>query len=990
MIPVEHKPFVEGSPAFAGDEQAWVDRMLNEGIHAPAAELPGCQWYMPGSIVKQDPFDLRTGPAGIPDGERPYMIVAEGPSFGDHNSRRVLASDVGKILKSALEDAGLDTADVYFTTIVKFPKPLNASTYKACWTKPGWSYFLEEFKRVNPRAVLFLGSAAAKIAFGQKATLQTCRGQILNFHGKRATVATSHLNFVSNTAGLPVLVKELAFFRKMGYDPDVAPHDGMTYLDRNYEVLDTKAKIKNAVRRVVDDPTITRISFDIESGNDTGRPEHDYVITFQWSDGPKRGKVIPLYVERKERMVPELHTSGKQKGEKVLDENGNVVMVPEYGGSGVSHKCEGDKVEHYDYAVKYIRKLFACRRLTWIGHGLREDLKWCRDSFGIDPRPLVREGRIWDTMLACHLLVKDEYGLKQQVLRHTDMGAYDAPMHQWVNDNAGGGKLFPGAAEDRFFHAYRDIAFKYLLPYALCDVDATYRIYLQLREELHSPENDALRLLFCEVEMPVQSGIMDIETYGIPAEADRLEELTDIYTGRQKELVKDIREACRWPTLNPGSSKQLSAMIYAGPFKEHEKHKGRMPEGALCLGLTPLLTTGKYPKKWQEVCELGHEEYESPSTAHDTVVTLLATYDMPEESRKILDLVRQYAAMKIFISLFLKEPKFTKLTGNVYSLYGKGLRSCIDTRGRIRCRISQLSETGRWRHSQPNLAQLPKKKEKAVAELFDEEDFKVPKIRSAFKAEPGWVIMEADWKSAEMFVMGYFSGDPVFIKVLESGTDIHGANAVNVFGLDCHANEVSDKYPDKRSAVKAIGFGIAYGLSVKGLSERLSVELKRVVTVEEAQKFLDQFFNTYPKLRDFFEQRKADVEKLGYVCTMYGRRRYFPGVSQLGREKLAAAKREAMNAPIQGTVADMLNVALINLDRMRYDTEVGQQIGWEVMVGIHDALLVHVPEQHAPTMAKILKYCMKDAVPLPGTDNVTIPVDIEGGERWGEFDKIAA
>ena len=994
IIPEGHMEFLkQNAPAFSEDAGQWVDMLLNDGVNAPAEEMPGNQWYMPGGIVERKPFDTsyRTGPAGVRKDKRPYMIVAVSPSFGDYSSRRVLGSPVGRILEGALKDAGFDLSDVYYTTIVRHLRPKNATSYKTCWLNPGWHYFLEEFKRVNPCAVLFLGSEPMKLAFGRMSTLNSCRCQAMDFNGVKATVATSHLNFISNTAGLPVLIRELQFFKRMGCDPSLAEDGVDTYKDRDYHVLNTEKEIEDAVNRAINDPAITELAVDIEGGNDTGRPEHDYVTTFQWSHAEGNAYVIPLYIERPEKEVPLLIKSGKRKGEIALDSDGNQILVPEYGGSGVSPKCQDDKVSHYDKAVECIRKLFECKKFRWIGHGVREDLKWCRDSLGIPfhvIRDIIREGRLWDTMLAYHILAKDAFGLKQLVLRFTDMGAYDASMHRWVIENSGAGKLFPGGKDDRFFHAYRDIAYKYLIPYALCDADATFRVYKVLCPELEKEENKALKRLYYEVELPVQSGIMDIETNGMPADPDRLTELTEIYVSRQEEIIRDLREACKWPDLNPGSSKQLASMIYAGPFKEHEKHKEKMPEGSLCLNLTPILTTGKYPKKWHDVQAEGHEEYESPSTSHDTIVKLISAYDLPEQSFKILDLVRQFASLKNYINTFLKEPLYTTLTGPVHSVYGKGLRSCIDSRGKVCCRISQLSETGRWRHSKPNLAQLPKKKEKAVAEIFTEEDFKVPKVRSGFKARPGWVLMEADWCSAEMFVMGLFSKDAAFIKVLQSGLDIHGSNAVNVFKLDCHPDEVKEKYPDRRDAVKTIGFGIAYGLSVSGLAEQLSVVLKRTVSVDEAKDILEKFFAAYPDLQKFFEDRKAEVETQGYVETMYGRRRYFPGVSRLGSERISAAKREAMNAPIQGTVADMLNIALINLDRMRYDTDVGRLIGWEVVVGIHDALLVHVPEEYVTTMAKILKFCMSDSVPLPGTGGVTLGVDVEYGERWGEFEPV--
>lgn len=984
-IPAIHQSIIDDDPELFGREDDWLDMMLSLGLKAPADSLPGLQWYMPGSMWGEcfNDWEYTPGPAKARD--NPYMVVSVGPSYGDYRQRKHLRSDVGRILSESLEQAGFEKDEVYLTTVTRFPKPANSSSWKQKWLKAGWEYLDEEIRRVKPRAILFLGSEPTKMAFGNKTKLDHVRGQVMDYKGIKSTAAVSHLSFITNTAGLPSFVKQLRFFRQLGIDNSLQGQDGLEYPDRDYQVLDTPEKIEQAVAAELASGH-KWLTVDVETGNDTGRPYHDYVITFQWSHGPKHACVIPLYVERPEPMVPQLWTKGERKGQPVInEETGEPVMVPKFGGAGVDQKSEEDKVPHYDQAVDAIRRLMAHRGFSWVGHNVREDLKWCRDSFGIPIRPIIMEGRVWDTMLAHHIMAKDDYGLKQLVLRFTDMGAYEAPMHQWIVDNGGPGKLFPGNEDDRFFHAYRDVPYRYLLPYACCDVDGTYRVFEKLYAELHRPENDELRLLYYEIELPSQHGIIDIESNGVPADPDRLWELHDLYVGRREEMTNELREIIGWEDFNPNSTREVNALLYHGPYKDWEKGEERRPDTCEPLGLTPILTTGKYPKKWKQVVDDGHELYESPSAANDTLVTLLATYDMPERSRDIIDRLRQIGGIKNFISNFLQAPKHTDLTGPEFSVYGKGLLSCINDRGHVCCRISTLSETGRWRHFKPNLANLPKNKESSAQEVFD---FKVPKVRSGFKAKPGWVLMEADYSSAELFVMGYFSGDQAFIKVLESGHDVHGYNAVNVFGLDCHPNEVKTKYPERRAAVKTLVFGMAYGLSVTGLSEKLSVELKRLVTRDEAQEIIDQFFSTYPVLKQFFESKKQDVETLSYVSTMYGRRRYFPGVSRLGREQLAAAKREAMNAPIQGTVADMLNVALINLDRMRYETEVGMEIGWEVMVGIHDALLVHVKEEYAQVMADILKVTMSDMVPLPKTDGITLRVDVECGQRWGEFEDV--
>ena len=261
-------------------------------------------------------------------------------------------------------------------------------------------------------------------------------------------------------------------------------------------------------------------------------------------------------------------------------------------------------------------------------------------------------------------------------------------------------------------------------------------------------------------------------------------------------------------------------------------------------------------------------------------------------------------------------------------------------------------------------------------------------VRSSFKAPEGWVILEADYKSAELFILGFMSQDPAFIEVLDSGQDVHGYNAVRVFKLDCTPDEVAKLHKEKRSAVKSVVFGLIYGLSPTGLAENLTATLGRVVTVEEAKAIIDQFFEAYPKIKEFLDESKKACLNLGYVETAFGRRRYFPGVTSLSRDKQSAAQREATNARIQGTVADMLNLACNKLDYLRYDHEYGREIQWELVVCIHDAILVLVKKEHAQHMAQILEYCMSTCVEVPGTGGRRLAVDAQVGERWQVFEKM--
>lgn len=995
------------------NEQEFLGRMLFAGAHLPADQVPETQWYMPGQALAVNLSATHNGPV-----HRPYMIVAVAPNYIDHAQQRHLASPAGQLLLEAMSQAELSRDAVYYTTVTRFPMPQNSNTYRQQWLNTGWQYVLEEIELVKPRAILFLGSEPTKLAFGKKAKLEDVRGQVLTFQGLShscpAMAANSHMAFVSNAAGLGILAKQIRFFRNIPLG-NAQALDGLNYPDRDYKVLWDLDEIRKEIANEVTSG-YTRFAIDVETATDTGHPEDDYIISFQWSHGPGHARVIPLLIERPEKDVPDVHTAGKDRGKVKTrqvsrwvvdlpppDDNTPVIkdpvtgflywvdeeiaLVPEFGGSGVSSKSASDRVAHWEAAVDLIKYLLTwCDATCLMGHNLRYDLASLHNCFGLEVRQFCNDRRSWDTMLACHLLGKeDAYGLKEQTLKHTDMGAYDAPMHAWVTENSGAGKLFPGDAEERFFFGFRDIAYKYLLPYAMCDVDATFRLYHRFSAELDQPGNEKVRQIFYEIELPLQHALIDIERNGMPADEERLTELGDLYRDKYQSLLEELREKANWPDLNINSPQQLQALLYRGPFKGIEKIEAKLPAGCYRMGLTPILTTGKYPRKWAEIVARRQESYHAPSANITTMQQLQTSYQLDPKQKEILHLVIQLSEMKQFIQLFLCEPNYEtpRPTGRPY--YGKGLRGCINRRGRVCTSISVLSETGRWKHSKPNLANLPKNKEGNIEKIMGH---KIPMVRSGFKAPEGWVIMETDYCSAELFIVGYMSGDPGFIEVLESGQDVHGYNAVKVFKLDCTPDEVKKKYKDKRAAVKTVVFGLIYGLSPQGLADKLTVELGRPVPVEEAQAIIDQFFQTYPGIKRFIDESRSACITQGYVETAFGRRRYFPGVAALGADKQAAAKREATNARIQGTVADLLNVASINLDRMRYETEIGRLIGWEYTVAIHDAILVLVRKEHVQIMAQILRYCMSETVPIPGTGGRRLSIDAQCGDRWQEFEEV--
>lgn len=826
-VPQEIMDYMKEQSSIYGDENTVLERLLREGLPLPAAEIPEMQWYMAGASMGGRLMETRQGPYGR---SHKYMFVAVAPDFDDHQQNAHFSSTgPSQVLLDAVKNAGFKLEECYFSTVMRFPRPRNASSFKQCWLRPGWELLKEEVQVVRPEAVCFLGSEVLKLAKGNQASLESVRGQPFQFETLRwacpAMAVQSHYNFISNTAGFPAFVKQLEAFRKLLVPGATQILEGVEYPDRDYKVLWDLPSIEREIRAEIDNGT-PAIAIDVETASDSGRPDHRYLITFQWSSRPGHARIIPLLVERPEPM-------------ETVIVNGAPVEIARYGGAGVDRKSINDRVEHWEAVGPLIQMLLdSVSRIA--GHNVRYDLVGLRDEYGFDIRRWIK--KIFDTMQAYHVLEKDEYGLKQLTLRFTDMGAYDAPMMDWVIRNCGKGKLFPGAAEDRFFHEFRDICYKYLLPYAMCDTDATFRIWPILEAKLLQPGNEKLAELYYTTLLPLNSPVIDVETFGLPVDEERATQLSFLYQRKYDELMNEFRELIRWPEFNPNSPRHVPALLFKAPYKDYKKCEAQVPEGAITLGLEPAWETGKYGDNWDEIPP-NELEYHSPSCEAKALKKILTSLHLgdkerEDEARKVLKALCEIKDMKQFVTMFMRDPVTEEPASEEHPRYGKGLRGCILDNKRMRTQLSLLSETHRWKHRSPNLANLPKTKEENIQALFsahtnaDDEEFilsiddgalevkadggkimHVPKIRTIFKALPGHVLIEADWKSAELWVMGLLSRDTEFIRVLKTAPDMHLYNAFKIFKFDLKGMDIMSKadcdklkkiYKQQRFAVKAV------------------------------------------------------------------------------------------------------------------------------------------------------------------------------------------
>lgn len=299
-----------------------------------------------------------------------------------------------------------------------------------------------------------------------------------------------------------------------------------------------------------------------------------------------------------------------------------------------------------------------------------------------------------------------------------------------------------------------------------------------------------------------------------------------------------------------------------------------------------------------------------------------------------------------------------------YRQLGKLLSTYIDTlpslinpiTGRIHTTYNQTAtSTGRLSSSNPNLQNIPVRGERGR------------EIRKAFIAQrPNTLLLSADYSQIELRIMAYISGDEGLIAAFKAGHDIHAATAATLFGVP-----LEHVTPEMRRAAKVVNFGIMYGLQPFGLAQRLGI------SKSEAHRIIEQYFARYPRIRRYMDETIERARRLGYVETLCGRRRYFPTITSKNATVRAAAERAAINAPIQGSAADMMKQAMLALHR-RLRTE-----GLRVMMilQVHDELLFEAPEEEIPLLEELVRVEMQNALPL---GDVPIVVDIGVGRNWEE------
>lgn len=951
--------------------EEFVGYVCSERVALPTHKSTSYMTYVPctdlnGTII---PWGSQT--------QYDIMLVLPATDPSSTAYARPLCDRMGLLLRNLLREAGYSDDEVLVTHAIRHCLPPGSKNYSEAHRIACSTYAVADIIAHNPGVVGLLGAPSLKALFGRNAKLENYRGQPHAWGSSQVLAMPSHLSFAKSQAGIDVFLEELRSLRHVL----VGQHVSMRHKHRprDYRYAHTVGDVRELVDYIlqqVDKQEWKAVVVDTEFGNTVAREEYNVIRSVQLSWGTQTAAYIPFRnCGGGDYWPPESFAVVKAELMRVLD--------------------------HPDVQL--------------VGHNLAVDIDMLHRE-GMDVDHKLPNG--FCTMLAHHALYGDDtQGLDTLTRKYCpEFGAYWAGVNEWVKNSGG---------EKQLLFGYMNVPEDVLAPYAMADVDVTYTAALKIRAELQ--EVPSLWELYTQLEMPTALHLLDIQRNGILIDDERRMQLKAAYEPEYEAALADFRNAINWPDFNPNSWQQKCQVLFG---TTRYKDWTPLPEGAVCLGLTPVQTNEKYPKAWEAVRKDKQEHLYTPGTDNECLDLLYADHKDVVE----LKLLRQLSILGKFLSTYL-QPQVL----NAYGVPEDGANICnhIWRDGRVRTHFAQYSQTGRYRSFRPNLQTNPKKQEYAAREVFierrygmsskeydkkcksgeipKERQLDVPSFKSCYMAPPDHVLMEVDFATAELCVLAYCSGDVLLTQIIDMGRDMHSETACRAFRLPLmqemedaiedlrkrdrkfnydHADDdmktwpyyvwiekIKTNYKSLRIAAKTVTFGIMYGRKAPALHREIT-KTGVVITMREVEELVAGFATTYSRGFEWMQKNMDHAIEHGWVANPFGRRRWFTGIDHWTREQQAAARREASNSPIQGAVADLLRRAGVSLYRLRYHSDIGRKVQFKVVLPIHDAFLFEVHKDRVREMEAIATLAMSNANPIPGTDNRCLGVDITVSERW--------
>ncbi|MGF1769434.1 DNA polymerase I [Enterovibrio makurazakiensis] len=495
---------------------------------------------------------------------------------------------------------------------------------------------------------------------------------------------------------------------------------------------------------------------------------------------------------------------------------------------------------------------------------------------------IAMKGIAYDTMLESYVFNSvagrhDMDSLAQRYLQHTCIS---------FEEIAGKGKKQL---------TFNQIDMEQAAPYAAEDADVTLRLHNVLMA--HLQQDDKLKTIFEQYEMPLVPVLSRIERHGVLIDSDMLGKQSQEIALRLDVLEKETFELAG-EEFNLSSPKQLQVILF-------EK-----------MGLPVIKKTPSG----------------TPSTNEEVLQELALDYPLPKR-------ILEYRGLAKLKSTYTdKLPKMVNpATKRVHTSYHQA-----------------VTATGRLSSTDPNLQNIPIRNDEGR------------RIRQAFIAPAGKTILAVDYSQIELRIMAHLSGDEALLDAFRHGKDIHSATAAEVMGV-----EISEVTSEMRRRAKAINFGLIYGMSAFGLAKQLGIPRG------EAQQYMDRYFERYPGVLQYMEATRLQAAEQGYVETIFGRRLHLPEINSSNGMRRKGAERAAINAPMQGTAADIIKRAMILVDSW-----IGQQPEGRValIMQVHDELVLEVDTEHLSDVEQQVCKLMESAALL----DVPLVADSGSGENWDQ------
>ena len=519
------------------------------------------------------------------------------------------------------------------------------------------------------------------------------------------------------------------------------------------------------------------------------------------------------------------------------------------------------------------------------------------------------------------MVAKGDRGLFEECLNNPDLKVYCCDIKEWLKDNCIAGTLMDCSLMDYVNNPEKSHRFDSLVSSLLGVELKPKEANPTLFGEEESEEDDGKgALLACAATL--QLGRL------LEAELAR-QGLSDVYLKIEEPLIRVLAKMEK-----DGVKMDLDSLrSFAAGLREEVQQR---EEKIRAMAGNPNLNISS-PKQiaallYDELQLLQRKKKGNDSTDEETLLSI-------EDRHPIVREILEFRAAKKLLSTYI-EP----FPGYISRSDGK-IHTCFN---------QALTATGRLSSSNPNLQNIPIRSERGK------------EIRKAFvPSREGGVIMSADYSQIELRIMAHLSQDRHLIEAFNSGLDVHKATAAKIFGID--SSEVS---AEQRRIAKTANFGIMYGISAFGLSQRLSCSRA------EAKQIIDDYFESFPAIRSFIEDTLTAARENGYVETIFGRRRFVPDVNSRNGTVRALAERNAVNAPIQGTSADIIKMAMAGVDRRLSEAGLKSRM----VLQIHDELLFDALEEEIDTLKAIVVEEMENVVRL----SVPLTVECDYGKNWLE------